>query len=192
MHIAVIDGQGGGMGKAMVEKLRCEFNEDIEIAALGTNVLATALMLKAGANEGASGENAVVRLITLPDEKRDIVNDIMITSGRYFSNADSNQCLVEEGFFKAHSLKTGDYISPIINGTEVKLKVIGSVKSPEYVYTLKDGSELMPDNRKFGIVFVKKSFGQAILGFYGSINNLSMLINEGTDVDKAKNDVKKY
>ncbi|NSW92685.1 MAG: DUF3842 family protein [Firmicutes bacterium] len=60
MHIAVIDGQGGGMGKAMVEKLRCEFGEAIEVIALGTNALTTALMLKAGANEGASGENAIV------------------------------------------------------------------------------------------------------------------------------------
>lgn len=60
MRIAVIDGQGGGMGKAMVEKLRQEFGENIEILALGTNALAAALMLKVGANEGASGENAIV------------------------------------------------------------------------------------------------------------------------------------
>jgi len=60
MRIAVIDGQGGGMGKAMVEKLRLEFGEDIEILALGTNALAANLMLKAGANEGASGENAII------------------------------------------------------------------------------------------------------------------------------------
>lgn len=138
-----------------------------------------------------SEDNAVVRLVTLPDEKRDIVNDIMITSGRYFSSADSNQCLVEESFFNAHNLKIGDSISPIINGKEVKLKVVGSVKSPEYVYTIKDGSELVPDNRKFGIVYVKKSFGQAVFGFSGSINDLSLLVNEGTDIDKAKDDVKK-
>ena len=60
MRIAVIDGQGGGMGKAMVEKLRQEFGENVEILALGTNALAAALMLKAGANEGASGENAIL------------------------------------------------------------------------------------------------------------------------------------
>lgn len=60
MRVAVIDGQGGGMGKAIVEKLRCEFGATIEIIALGTNALATSLMLKAGADEGASGENAIV------------------------------------------------------------------------------------------------------------------------------------
>lgn len=60
MKVAVIDGQGGGIGKAIVEKLRKELPENIEIIALGTNALATMQMLKAGANEGASGENALV------------------------------------------------------------------------------------------------------------------------------------
>ena len=59
MRIAVIDGQGGGIGKAIVERFRQKF-EDIEIIALGTNSLATSLMLKAGANEGATGENAII------------------------------------------------------------------------------------------------------------------------------------
>lgn len=60
MRIAVIDGQGGGIGKYITERLRREISEDIEIIALGTNALAAAAMLKAGANEGASGENAIV------------------------------------------------------------------------------------------------------------------------------------
>ncbi len=60
MKIAVVDGQGGGIGKAIVEKLRRELPEETHIVALGTNALATMVMLKAGANEGASGENAIV------------------------------------------------------------------------------------------------------------------------------------
>lgn len=60
MKIAVIDGQGGGIGKNVVEKLRVCFGTEIDILALGTNALATALMLKSGANEGASGENAII------------------------------------------------------------------------------------------------------------------------------------
>ncbi len=60
MRIAVIDGQGGGIGKMLVERLREELGGGVDILALGTNPLATSLMLKAGANEGASGENAIV------------------------------------------------------------------------------------------------------------------------------------
>lgn len=60
MRVAVIDGQGGGIGKLMIEKLRAAFGNEIELLALGTNALAASLMLKAGANEGASGENAII------------------------------------------------------------------------------------------------------------------------------------
>jgi hypothetical protein len=60
MRIAVVDGQGGGIGKVITAKLRKELGEEIEILALGTNALATTAMLKAGANEGATGENAIV------------------------------------------------------------------------------------------------------------------------------------
>ncbi len=136
-------------------------------------------------------ENVAVRLITLPDEKKDVLNDVMITSGRYFTNAESNQCLVEEGFYNAHGLQPGDFIYPVVGGKEVKLKVIGAAKSPEYVYPLREG-ELVPDNKKFGIVYVKKSFGQAISGFNGSINDLSILVEEGRDLEQAKDDIKKY
>lgn len=60
MRIAVIDGQGGGIGKHIIEKFRANLSIDTEIIALGTNGLATSLMMKAGANEGATGENAII------------------------------------------------------------------------------------------------------------------------------------
>jgi hypothetical protein len=63
MRIAVIDGQGGGIGKHLTEKIRRELSNGVEIIALGSNSVATSLMLKAGANEGATGENAVVQTV---------------------------------------------------------------------------------------------------------------------------------
>jgi len=60
-RIAVIDGQGGGIGAQLVEKLALSLpSGKAEIIALGTNALAAGKMLKAGANEAASGENAIV------------------------------------------------------------------------------------------------------------------------------------
>ena len=60
MRIAVIDGQGGGIGKAIIEKLKAAGLHDAAILALGTNSAATSQMKKAGADEGATGENAIV------------------------------------------------------------------------------------------------------------------------------------
>jgi NAD(P)-dependent dehydrogenase (short-subunit alcohol dehydrogenase family) len=57
--ICVIDGQGGGIGGAIIRKIKQAFGESVEVIALGTNAIATAQMLKAQANRGASGENAI-------------------------------------------------------------------------------------------------------------------------------------
>lgn len=57
----VMDGQGGGIGRVIIKKLRNAFGEEIEILALGTNSVATSQMMKAGANRGATGENAIIK-----------------------------------------------------------------------------------------------------------------------------------
>ena len=59
MVFLVIDGQGGRLGKLLIEGIRREFPA-AEILAVGTNAMATATMLKAGADEAATGENAVI------------------------------------------------------------------------------------------------------------------------------------
>ena len=64
--IAVVDGQGGGIGKAIVSKLRSELSE-VHIRALGTNSTATNSMLKFGAHDGATGENAIVHNVAKAD-----------------------------------------------------------------------------------------------------------------------------
>jgi NAD(P)-dependent dehydrogenase (short-subunit alcohol dehydrogenase family) len=65
--ICVIDGQGGGIGSAVVKRLKEEFGERVDITALGTNSIATAAMMKARANRGATGENAIVRMAPQAD-----------------------------------------------------------------------------------------------------------------------------
>lgn len=59
MNIVVIDGQGGKMGKMVVEQLKKNY-PSLELTAIGTNSIATAAMMKAGADYGATGENPVV------------------------------------------------------------------------------------------------------------------------------------
>lgn len=60
MLIGIIDGMGGGIGSQVITCLRKTFSDKLEIVALGINPLATGGMMKNGANQGASGENAIV------------------------------------------------------------------------------------------------------------------------------------
>lgn len=59
MKITIIDGQGGRIGKSIIEQIKKKQNE-LELYAIGTNSIATSAMLKAGADYGATGDNAVI------------------------------------------------------------------------------------------------------------------------------------
>ena len=59
MKIIVIDGQGGKIGRTVIEQLKKRF-PDQELLAIGTNSIATSSMLKAGAPQGATGENPIL------------------------------------------------------------------------------------------------------------------------------------
>jgi hypothetical protein len=65
--VAVIDGQGGGIGSLVIKHLRETLAEEVEIIGLGTNAMATGAMLRAGANKGASGENAIIQTVKTVD-----------------------------------------------------------------------------------------------------------------------------
>ena len=65
--ICIIDGQGGGMGATLIKYFKETYGESIELIGLGTNPIATTQMLKAGANKGASGENAIRRTVANAD-----------------------------------------------------------------------------------------------------------------------------
>lgn len=59
MNITIIDGQGGQLGAQLVKEISAQF-QNIKITAIGTNTVATTAMLKAGAKNAATGENAVI------------------------------------------------------------------------------------------------------------------------------------
>ena len=63
----MIDGQGGGIGATIIRRIREVFGEKLELWALGTNAIATSQMMKAGANRGATGENAICQCVQRVD-----------------------------------------------------------------------------------------------------------------------------
>lgn len=80
MTICVVDGQGGKIGGAIIARLRERLKEHVEIIALGTNSAATQNMMKARANRGASGENAIVTTVGKADIVIGTINMLMADS----------------------------------------------------------------------------------------------------------------
>ena len=59
MNVLIIDGQGGQLGAQLVKEITVQFPK-VKLTAIGTNAVATATMLKAGARQAATGENPVI------------------------------------------------------------------------------------------------------------------------------------
>lgn len=118
MKVAVIDGQGGGIGKLITEKIRKSLPET-EIIALGTNALATSLMLKAGANDGASGENPIVLNVGAVDV---IVGSISILA--------ANSMLGEFTPAMARAVAESKALKLLLPITRSPIEIIGVVSEP--------------------------------------------------------------
>jgi len=117
--IAVIDGQGGGIGSVIIKRLRETFSEETEVIGLGTNAMATGAMLKAGANKGASGENAIVQTV----KKVDI---IVGTTGIILANSMMGELTpkMAEAIASSPAMK---YLLPV---KIPELEIIGAPKEP--------------------------------------------------------------
>lgn len=118
-RICVIDGQGGGIGATLIKYLKNEFNEKVEAIALGTNAIATAQMLKAGANKGASGENAICRTVSSADF---IVGPIAITW--------SNAMLGELTPKMAEAIMSSPAVKILLPLFQEEAVIVGLVKEP--------------------------------------------------------------
>ncbi|HIZ77080.1 MAG TPA: DUF3842 family protein [Firmicutes bacterium] len=119
MRIAVIDGQGGGIGRHITEKLRRALSEETEIIALGTNSLATAAMLKAGANEGATGENAIVQT----SKKVDIITGAV-------SILVANSMFGEVTPKIAEAVGSAEAIKVLLPVNRSNIEIVGAVNEP--------------------------------------------------------------
>lgn len=119
MRMAVIDGQGGGIGTTIIKKVKEACGEMVEIWALGTNAIATAQMMKSGANRGATGENAICHCVKQVDVVAGPVS-IMIT----------HAMMGEVSPPMVHSIGASPALKLLLPLTQEPLVVVGTVREP--------------------------------------------------------------
>ena len=119
MIIMVMDGQGGGIGATIIRGLREVPGSDFEIVALGTNSIATSRMMKAGANRGATGENAIAWTSRRVDV---IIGPLAI----FMANAMMGE--VTPGM--AEAVSTSSAAKILIPLTQEKVRIVGATGEP--------------------------------------------------------------
>ncbi len=130
-----------------------------------------------GFDEPASG-----RLISVPDLGEPRLNKLYLRRGRWLTPRSDDEVLASESFVDANKLKLGDHFSAVINGRMKRLRIVGVVLSPEYIYEIKPG-DMVPDNRHFGVFWMNEEALSMAYDMDGAFNDLSIKLMRGANVE---------
>ena len=108
-----------------------------------------------------------------------MLNDLYIRRGRYIQPGRPEEVLVSEAFAKANRLKLGDTLGAIINGRWQRLRIVGIALSPEYVYEIRGTGEILPDNERFGAIWMGREALGTAFNMDGAFNDISLTLTPG-------------
>lgn len=111
------------------------------------------------------------RIVSMPDHREPVLNDIALLSGRYFEAGARNEVIVSDAFARENGLRPGDVFEASLATRKHTLRVVGTGLSPEYVYTIRGGSELIPDPAGFAILWVPETFAEQAFDMAGACND---------------------
>ena len=133
-------------------------------------------------------EPVVGRLVSVPESGQPTLNRLVLRSGRWIEPRRHDEVLVNEPFAEAHALVPGSRFRALVNGHQRTLTVVGTALSPEFVYALGPGA-LMPDDRRFGIVWIGREALEAAYDLQGAFNDMSVALLRGADTDAVINEI---
>lgn len=125
-------------------------------------------------------EPVIGQFVSVPDEGAPLLNQLVLREGRWLRERHDDEVLVAEPFAEAHGLHPGDRVVAVLNGKRRSLSVVGVALSPEFIYSLGPGS-LMPDDERFGVLWMNRSALAAAFDLEGAFNDVSLQLAHGAD-----------
>jgi len=145
------------------------------VAAVQTRVVMDVTLDVPGLDEPATG-----RLISIPGRRIPMLNDLFLRKGRYIEPRQRGEVLISEAFALANRLSAGDHLSAVMNGRWERLHIVGVALSPEYIYEIRP-SEVFPDNRRFGVLWMNRDLLGPAFNMKDAFNDVAVSLTRGAD-----------
>ena len=123
-------------------------------------------------------EPATGKIISIPEHRVAMLNDLYLTEGRYVEPGRTDEVLVSGAFATANNLKPGSKISAVINGRWQSLYIVGVALSPEYVYEIRSG-QIFPDSRRSGVLWMSREALGPAFNMKGAFNDVALTLAPG-------------
>ena len=114
-------------------------------------------------------------VLSLPDKRGPIINDVMLKRGGYFTGRRRNEVIVNDSFATQHGLYPGQWVHLLLNNRREELFIVGTAISSEFVYLVGPGS-LAPDPEHFGVFYLPQSYAEEVFDFDGAANQVVGLL----------------
>lgn len=149
------------------------------VTAVETRVITEVTLDVEGLDEPATG-----RVVSIPDRRIPILNDLFLRSGRWVERGHPEEIVISESFAKANGLGPGDSIGAVINGRWRRLAIVGVGMSPEFIYEIR-GGELLPDSRRFGVIWMGHRAISSALTMEGAFNDVVFTVSPRANLDEV-------
>lgn len=110
-------------------------------------------------------------VLSLPDRREPVINDVLLRRGGYFTDARANEVLVSDAFARRHKLYPGQRLHLLLNNRRQELVVVGTAISSEFTYLVGPGT-IAPDPERFGVFYLKRSFAEEVFDFQGAASQV--------------------
>lgn len=143
----------------------------------GVSSVRTRIVMDVNLDVPGLDEPAIGRLVSMPDVRRPVLNDIAIQEGRYPAVGRPEEVIISEAFALANGLVPDAWIGAVINGRRKALRVVGIGLSPEYVYEVQGSGSIFPDNLRFGVIWMSRDALGAAFDMEGGFNDLAVALS---------------
>ena len=116
------------------------------------------------------------RALSLPPGGEPGLNAIYMSTGRMFDAAHPEEIVLLDSFAEANGLVAGDNLKATINGVQREYRIVGTARSPEYLYTTAPG-EIVPDEARFGVIWMDRDAMAAAYDMVGAFGEALLSIN---------------
>src|SRR5829696_1386585 len=121
---------------------------------------------------------ATAQFVSLPEDGQPLLNRLHLRFGRLPEPHSAEEVVLSESFAAAHGFAPGSRFSAILNGRKRSLVVVGTALSPEFIYAIGPG-DFMPDDRRFGIVWMPEQALAAAYDLQGAFSAVSLKLLPG-------------
>lgn len=120
------------------------------------------------------------QVMSLPDRRTPVINDIVLRQGDYFTPQRRNEVIVNDAFARHHKLYPGSRLHLLLNNRREELFVVGTAISSEFTYLIGPGT-FVPDSKTFGVFYIKQTYAEEVFDLQGAANQLLLRLTTAPD-----------